>query len=129
MSIYQLDLISVMKRVRKDNPFMSTLELLQAEQQYRNFLELNRLYPEYSFVPTALADKVWHTHLLFSAQYRQDCLELLGRVLEHSPVGDEAEEGDLAIVRQDTARKYEEHFGYWPGRVVHAVASGGCFSG
>ncbi len=30
----QLDLITVMKRVRKDNPFMSTLELLQAEQAW-----------------------------------------------------------------------------------------------
>ena len=35
--------------------------------------------------PSGQVDHVWHIHQTFTKQYRRDCLQFFGRVLQHRP--------------------------------------------
>jgi hypothetical protein len=54
-------------------------------EQYRQFLVLTQLYPEESVVPSKEIDKVWHTHILDTAKYRDDCQTAFGKFIDHFP--------------------------------------------
>lgn len=64
---------------------MSVEEADSAAQQYRQFLKIIAMYPKKSIVPTKLIDEVWHTHILDTAKYAEDCQEIFGYFLHHFP--------------------------------------------
>ena len=35
--------------------------------------------------PEPIADIVWHTHILFTEKYHEDCLEIFGDYIHHRP--------------------------------------------
>lgn len=57
----------------------------RAVEDYRKFLVLAATRPELSLVPGADLDEVWHTHILFTKQYHQDCEAVFGGYLHHAP--------------------------------------------
>lgn len=63
-----------------------TLEqTIHAIEQYRRFLFLHHRYPTIQLVPSQEIDRVWHTHILDTAKYREDCHLLFGRFIDHYP--------------------------------------------
>lgn len=63
-----------------------TLEqVTQAINQYRRFLFLHHRHPNLPLVPSRVVDQVWHTHILDTAKYREDCNLLFGRFIDHYP--------------------------------------------
>ena len=86
--------------------------LAMAEKEYRRFLRLRQLHPEAELVPTALADAVWHEHILDTRRYAQDTRRVFGRFLHHVPEYPmEATGHDLAAGLQATRLLYRQTFG------------------
>lgn len=80
--IQELNLTSVIARLQRETS-LSAEVLTQAETQYRQFLQLCR--DDTGTVPTELADKVWHTHILDTRKYAADCEALFGQFMHHTP--------------------------------------------
>lgn len=84
-------------------------EATQAINKYRRFLLINYLYPDQQIVPTPEIDRVWHTHILDTAKYREDCQVLFGQFLDHFPYEDDREPLEKAFDR--TKSLFDKHFG------------------
>ena len=85
-----------------------------AIDQYRQFLLLNYLYPERAIVPSQIIDKVWHTHILDTAKYREDCQMLFDRFIDHWPyfgMNDAADRQSLHTAFSETQVLWMQHFG------------------
>lgn len=91
-------------------------QTLQAMARYKAFLFVCYLYPQVRLVPTQEIDCVWHTHLLHTRLYRQDCERLFGYFIDHEPdsaFGGETESknGDVAFVQtQSLLARFEGYF-------------------
>ena len=55
----------------------------RAINRYSDFLQLARDHPGKALVPTLDIDLIWHVHMLSPLDYRDDCHEILGRLLSH----------------------------------------------
>ncbi len=65
--------------------------------------------------PSEQVDHVWHMHQTFTAQYRNDCFNLFGRLFKHLPALGGQEDGDkFNDIYKDTLEYYEAMFGYKP---------------
>lgn len=60
-------------------------EIQQGIREYRQFLAEHKAagMPEFFEVPTLLVDRVWHTHMCETEQYRRDCEEYFGEMFHH----------------------------------------------
>lgn len=103
----------------------------QAEQLYRCFLALQRVYArsEPPVVPPKIADEFWHQHILDTRKYESDCSLLFGRFLHHFPYfGLRGPEDARALDRAGewTFSLFKRHF----GREIQtgSVCDGGCSS-
>ena len=87
-------------------------------EEYRRFLILNMENPELKLAPTSLMDKAWHTHILDTRRYAEDCEAMFGRFLHHHPSykGVESAERDEVLMRasERMASLYSERFGHDP---------------
>ena len=86
----------------------------QAVEQYRRFLFLVYRYPDQQIVPSREVDEVWHTHILDTAKYREDCDRLFGKFMDHWPyfgLRDEAQRAELNSAFSQTQQLFEKHFG------------------
>ncbi len=76
----------------------------QAIAEYQHFMYLaywkRRLFGTFSVVPTHLADKIWHGHLLDSADYRGFCERVVGEFIDHHPAGRRTREDHLYATGQ-----------------------------
>ncbi|MEM9164524.1 MAG: hypothetical protein AAGC54_15855 [Cyanobacteria bacterium P01_F01_bin.4] len=92
-----------------------TLErVTRAVELYRRFLFLNYLYDDRPIVPSREIDQVWHTHILDTAKYREDCDTLFGRFMDHWPyfgMRDADERQQLNDAFTETQALFEKHFG------------------
>ena len=88
-----------------------------AEREYRKLLSLKKWYPKLSFVPSKLADKFWHEHILDTQNYADDCHAVFGYFVHHYPYfgiyGDE-DQSKLQTAFDETVLLYEQHFGAFP---------------
>lgn len=102
--IRSLDLSMVRRRliVCRDQP---TRLVDRAEQEYRLFLRLARLFPQLTLVPTPLIDVFWEEHLVDTRQYREHCVGLFGLLLEHRPNCGAVEDSYLCGEAQDLTRR------------------------
>lgn len=82
--IANLNLDSVIQRLRRDEN-MPTEDIQQAVTEYKQFLELCRREGLANIVPTVLADKAWHYHILDTRKYAADTDNIFGEFLHHSP--------------------------------------------
>ena len=86
-------------------------------EQYRRFLFLSHLYPDRQIVPSREIDQVWHTHILDTEKYREDCESLFGQFIDHWPyfgMKDEAERQSLEQAFAQTQVLLDQHFGSTP---------------
>lgn len=60
-------------------------QVFRAIKRYKTFLFINYLYPHILLVPTQDIDRVWHSHILHTRKYRQDCEMLFGDFIDHQP--------------------------------------------
>src|SRR5262245_50492550 len=75
-----VDLKNVMTRVRQTGNW-SDAEATEVEREYRRFLQLRQQMPKLMLVPSPKIDDVWHSHILFTQQYAEDCNKLFGEFL------------------------------------------------
>lgn len=82
------------------------------EKFYKRFLWLLICYPEEELVPSKAIDEFWHHHILHTARYHHDCMQLAGRYLHHHP-SDPAQDDLVQLKKQfaRTAYLYEREFG------------------
>lgn len=125
--------------VEKDEGPKWTLKRARvAEKWYRRFLFLIAKYPSRVIVPTKEIDQIWHTHILDSEKYFEDCGVVFGGYLHHFPYlgvrGDE-DKKNLEDAFYQTMALFEFHFNETPiGAEKDANASicgggGHCSSG
>lgn len=95
------------------------------EVWYKRFLRLCKMQST-AVVPLGDIDEFWHTHILFTRKYANDCQKSLGRFLHHSPfVGDAAEEARTRPLHERSKALFIEHFGESP---IEAIQACGCDS-
>ena len=65
---------------------LSDAEIADGIGQYGAFLARHKAagMPEPFEVPNFLVDRVWHTHMCETRQYREDCIAYFGRIFEHA---------------------------------------------
>lgn len=86
-----------------------------AIEEYRRFLKLNSKYGDKRIVPNRMIDTVWHTHILDTRKYSDDCEIIFGRFLHHFPyfgLRGDAHERDEAF--NVTLTLYAREFGTMP---------------
>jgi hypothetical protein len=95
------------------------------ETEYRRFLYLAKMFPQYHQAPTEDVDTFWHYHILDTMKYAADCDRLFGYFLHHFPYagmrgGDDMK--TLQRVATRTATLYERTFGVpYPGAAVEST--------
>lgn len=85
----------------------------QAIEHYRRFLFLVNQYPSQQIVPSKEADQVWHTHILDTAKYSEDCDVLFGKFMHHWPyfgMKDAADKQALEDAFSQTQALLNAHF-------------------
>jgi Glycine-rich domain-containing protein-like len=80
-------------------------------QRYVQFMSLMKAHPGTLLVPTYDIDLVWHAHLSSTAAYRQDCMQAVGRFINHEEDDDRAISGRLAAGLRTTAELWQGTFG------------------
>lgn len=58
----------------------------QCCRRYKNFLFLQKKYPEVKIVPPKDVDEFWHQHILHTERYIHDCQQIFGGYLHHVPI-------------------------------------------
>lgn len=85
-----------------------------AEEEYKRYLTLIKLYPSKSIVPSKIMDEFWHQHILDTKAYREDCDTVFGRFIDHFPYfgiyGDEDKQ-NLLNSFEETKQLYYDRFG------------------
>lgn len=59
-------------------------EAVEAEEHYRIFMKAAACLGD-PVSPSRKVDEFWHLHILDTKKYRQDCMEHLGKFIEHNP--------------------------------------------
>ncbi|CAF1068161.1 unnamed protein product [Adineta steineri] len=90
-----------------------TIVLKQMIQRYYRFMQLKASNaPNILLIPTLDIEIVWQTHLLRPEIYRNDCLRLFYRIIDHSlTIKDEIEQCFKEQAFLDTCQLYEQIFG------------------
>jgi len=107
VALPDFDLSLVIERVAHDHADWPTERLTAAELEYRRYLALSKMEPEAALIPTLDADEVWHTHILHTKQYREDCNGYFGYFFDHAPFNRRNEKFPVGY----TAKLYLEVFG------------------
>lgn len=102
--ISNLDLESVLARLRRDEN-LPVQEIEQAVKEYKQFLELRLQNVDAAVVPSVLADKVWHHHILDTRKYTADCENIFGEFLHHNPNAE-----NLDAHAAQTQKKWQQTF-------------------
>jgi len=115
-AIFALDLdpIKVKLMDKKEGQGWSRAKADAVELEYRRFLALTVKYPDAAITPNTDVDKFWHSHILDTMKYAQDCQEALGYFLHHFPyfgMRDEEDAVKLSIAATYTKALYEKEFG------------------
>ncbi|KDQ51291.1 hypothetical protein JAAARDRAFT_73757 [Jaapia argillacea MUCL 33604] len=78
-----------------------------AVARYHAFLDLVASSPSEEFVPTIDIDLAWHTHMLIPWQYASDCMEFVGRYVDHE---DKVGNSQLSLAFDETCRAWKVRF-------------------
>ena len=115
--IDELDLEPIAFKLVHPEPGEKGMEVEEAKQAvglYRQFLKLVAAHPDKSIVPTKVIDKVWHTHILDTAKYAEDCNRIFGRFIHHFPylgLRGDADVQAWETAFEETRQLFLEHFG------------------
>ncbi|KDQ63940.1 hypothetical protein JAAARDRAFT_144381 [Jaapia argillacea MUCL 33604] len=78
-----------------------------AVARYHAFLDLMATSPTEYFVPTLDIDLAWHTHMLTPWQYASDCMEFVGRHVDHE---DKVDNIQLSSAFDETCRAWKARY-------------------
>lgn len=112
--IWQLDFTNLKRKLQKPAPEgkgWSVERCDEVELWYRRFLAICLLYPDHSTVPNGPIDAFWHTHILDTMAYHNDCDAVFGFYLHHYPyfgLNGDADQRDDAF--DQTNARYQHHF-------------------
>ena len=86
------------------------------EQGYRNYLTMLAKYQDHAedILLSKDVDEFWHTHILQTIKYTEDCERVFGTYLHHNPHVGERTAEDLekrAALAEKTRRLYRQEFG------------------
>jgi hypothetical protein len=130
--LWSLDLEPIIFKLmdEDDGEGWSQDQALAAAEEYRRFLFLTVTSPA-TIVPTKFVDVVWHTHILDTMKYADDCQKLFGFFLHHFPyfgMRGEEDNANLQKAFRGAADIYEEAFGqpYYVG--INGASCGTCGS-
>ncbi len=102
------------KLVHSEDKTITREEADLLETRYKDFLVLCLKYPDTKIVPDRGVDNFWHTHILDTRKYAEDCQCAFGRFLHHFPyfgmMGDE-DAANLQDAFTETRRLLAEEFG------------------
>ncbi|CAF1009309.1 unnamed protein product [Rotaria sordida] len=107
------ELISLLK---KASPFQTEWRqssiIKQMITRYYRFMQLKASCPNnILLIPTLDIEIIWQTHILRPEMYREDCMRLFHRVIDHSLLATEIEQFLKEQAFIDTCKLYEERFG------------------
>jgi len=133
-AIHALDLESV--KTRMMDPELGegwTREYAEGiEQGYRNYLTMLAKYQDHAedILLSKDVDEFWHTHILQTIKYSDDCERVFGTYLHHNPHIGERKPEDLqkrAALAEETRRLYRQEFGNadsiaWVGGMAKGAA-------
>jgi hypothetical protein len=129
-AIHALDLESV--KVRMMDPELGegwTREYAEGiEQGYRNYLTMLAKYQDHAedILLSKDVDEFWHTHILQTIKYSEDCERVFGTYLHHNPHVGERKPEDLqkrAALAEKTRRLYRQEFGNADSRAWAGVGA------
>ncbi len=86
------------------------------EAAYKNYLAMLVKYPDNAedILLSKDVDEFWHTHILQTRKYKQDCEAVFGNYLHHEPHVGERTPADLekrTVLAETTRQLYEREFG------------------
>jgi len=86
------------------------------EQAYKNYLTMLAKYPDDAedILLSEDVDEFWHTHILQTIKYTEDCERVFGKYLHHAPHIGEVTPADLEkriALAEKTRRLYQGEFG------------------
>ena len=91
-SFSKLDLTPITFKLKKQNPTWDQSRLTASVEEYRKWLYLCKIKKRSDGILGMAAtpgsrdvDEVWHTHILFTRKYAEDCDKLFGHFLHHQP--------------------------------------------
>ena len=70
--------------VKRENHKLEVVEQMALE--YRRFLGIIAAYPNDRFPISEAVDELWHTHILFTRDYRAMSDEIRGEYINHDPI-------------------------------------------
>src|ERR1700704_2504749 len=117
-SIHALDLESV--KIRLMDPELGEGWTRQyadgIEQGYRNYLTMLAKYQDHAedILLSKDVDEFWHTHILQTIKYTEDCETVFGKYLHHAPhIGEVTREDEekRTVLAEKTRRLYQKEFG------------------
>src|SRR6267143_2117777 len=133
-AIEALDLESV--KIRAMDPKLGegwTREYAEGiEQGYRTYLAMLAKYPDHAedILLSKDVDEFWHTHILQTIKYTEDCEAVFGKYLHHAPHLGEVTQADMekrTALAEKTRHLYEREFGSegdseaaWSGGAIKA---------
>jgi len=98
------------ERIMKEN-LWSRDYTLRVIEEYKKFVYLATIQ---NVAPSYEVDQIWHTHLLFTMDYKKMCQEVLKVELHHKPT-DKTEVKTIGKDQyQETKKLYTKVFGYHP---------------
>jgi len=118
-----LDLSRFIPRLIKDYPNRFDKKIaISAIEEYKKFLLIKKSYVDLELAPSSLVDVIWHSHILDTKRYMEDCNKIFGYYLHHNPSFDPNEEEQTELVEKfnKMLSYYERLFGYsapmdiWP---------------
>lgn len=111
--VISVDLIEAARRSEVFPKDWSTEQVEGALQRYEKFLLLAAKHPETPIAPTGEIDEMWHLHMLHPRAYYEDCMRVIGRILDHDGgFGKEPEEIPvLAETFERTSELWEQAYG------------------
>lgn len=89
-------------------------KIMEVELEYKKFLWLTFLFPNQQIVPTKEVDFFWHTHILDTQKYFEDCQNTFGYFLHHFPYLGLRNKEDYLLLQQAfavTKSLYHSEFG------------------
>lgn len=89
------------ERLMKENLWSKEFTLRVIEE-YKKFVYLSRIQ---NVAPSYEIDQVWHTHLLFTKDYKKMCDEVLGVILHHNPT----EKKEIRTIGKDRYQETKQH--------------------
>jgi hypothetical protein len=108
------------KKLARENKWDATFTQ-KAIQEYKRFIYLCCISPT-GASPSAIVDKVWHQHLLYTLNYWEAfCEKTLGQKIHHHPsAGGLTEKQKYIAWEENTRQQYRQYFGedppaaFWP---------------